>query len=198
MIFALLDSKHKNKNEFRNRFTFYDQVHTTGMDIKQCLNAKALVTLGKDMTWRDYAQGAFRMRGLGIGQKICLIVIPEVDKLVSKRGEELVERSASEGVGGGDLLNMTTGTTGEAFLVNVAAWLVVNGMRSENMQFNILSEQSVRNVWRKRAFKTLAVGHGELTRAAFGVRSKRTGSVAENSDEELKRIMGGGGGGGGR
>ena len=168
------------------------------MDIKQCLNAKALVTLGKDMTWRDYAQGAFRMRGLGIGQKICLIVIPEVDKLVSKRGEELVERSASEGVGGGDLLNMTTGTTGEAFLVNVAAWLVVNGMRSENMQFNILSEQSVRNVWRKRAFKTLAVGHGELTRAAFGVRSKRTGSVAENSDEELKRIMGGGGGGGGR
>ena len=40
------------------RFTFYDQVHTTGMDIKQCPNAAALLTIGKDMTFRDYAQGA--------------------------------------------------------------------------------------------------------------------------------------------
>ena len=38
------------------RFTFYDQVHTTGMDIKQALDACAAVTLGKDMTLRDYAQ----------------------------------------------------------------------------------------------------------------------------------------------
>lgn len=26
------------------------------------LSAKAVLTLGKDMTFRDYAQGAFRMR----------------------------------------------------------------------------------------------------------------------------------------
>jgi hypothetical protein len=26
------------------------------------LTAKAVITLGKDMTFRDYAQGAFRMR----------------------------------------------------------------------------------------------------------------------------------------
>lgn len=30
----------------------------------------AAVTLGKDMTFRDYAQGAFRMRGIGKGQKV--------------------------------------------------------------------------------------------------------------------------------
>ena len=36
---------------------FYDQVHTTGMDIKHVLNACAVLTLGKDMTFRDYAQG---------------------------------------------------------------------------------------------------------------------------------------------
>ena len=40
------------------RFTFFDQVHTTGMDIKQVLNATAVCTLGKDMVFRDYAQGA--------------------------------------------------------------------------------------------------------------------------------------------
>jgi len=39
------------------------QVHTTGMDIKQAVDACAALTLGKDMVFRDYAQGAFRMRG---------------------------------------------------------------------------------------------------------------------------------------
>lgn len=29
-----------------NRFTFYDQIHTTGMDIKQALDATAAVTIG--------------------------------------------------------------------------------------------------------------------------------------------------------
>jgi hypothetical protein len=42
------------------RFTFYDQTHTTGMDIKQHFTARAAVTLGKDMTFRDLAQGAYR------------------------------------------------------------------------------------------------------------------------------------------
>lgn len=40
------------------------------MDIKQAPNAVAVLTLGKDMTFRDYAQGAFRMRGIGNGQLI--------------------------------------------------------------------------------------------------------------------------------
>ena len=32
------------------------QIHTTGMDIPQYYSARACVTLGKDMTWRDLAQ----------------------------------------------------------------------------------------------------------------------------------------------
>ena len=52
------------------RFAFYDQIHTTGMDIKHALNARAALTLGKDMTFRDLAQGAFRMRGIGEGQTV--------------------------------------------------------------------------------------------------------------------------------
>ena len=36
------------------RFTFYDQVHTTGMDIKQAVDACAVVTLGKDMVGAFY------------------------------------------------------------------------------------------------------------------------------------------------
>ena len=53
------------------RFAFYDQIHTTGMDIRHGLSARAALTLGKDMVFRDLAQGAFRMRGIGEGQYAC-------------------------------------------------------------------------------------------------------------------------------
>jgi hypothetical protein len=62
------------------RFTFYDQIHTTGMDIKQAPSAKAIVTIGKAMTFRDYAQGTFRMRGIGKGQSIVLYLTPEAPR----------------------------------------------------------------------------------------------------------------------
>lgn len=39
------------------RFTFYDQVHTTGIDIKQAIDAVCLLTIGKGMTLRDLMQG---------------------------------------------------------------------------------------------------------------------------------------------
>ena len=50
------------------------------MDIKHCINAKAALTLGKSMTFRDYAQGAYRMRGIGNGQTIEVLIIPEIEK----------------------------------------------------------------------------------------------------------------------
>ena len=120
------------------RFTFYDQVHTTGMDIKQALNAVAVVTLGKDMTFRDYAQGAFRMRGIGKGQTITLFIIPEVRKLIEAE-------SAGASKSGQPL----------PLIAAVAAWLTVNSMRSERLQFMQLCSQNMRNVWRKKAFNAM-------------------------------------------
>ena len=69
-----------------SRFTYYDQQHTTGMDIKQPLDAVAVVTIGKDMTFRDYAQGAYRMRQVGKGQSLHLILVDETLELVRKEG----------------------------------------------------------------------------------------------------------------
>ena len=45
----------------------------------------AVVTLGKDMTFRDYAQGCWRMRGLGQGQTIRIFMIPEVGNLIAEQ-----------------------------------------------------------------------------------------------------------------
>ena len=75
---------------WNNRFSFYDNVHTTGMDIKQHSRAVAVLTIGKDMTFRDYAQGAYRMRGLAKGQPqtIQLYIVPEVRGLIGSQVAE--------------------------------------------------------------------------------------------------------------
>jgi hypothetical protein len=117
------------------RFTFFDQVHTTGMDIKQMPTATAVVTLGKDLVFRDYAQGSYRMRGIGKGQKLRVYVIPEVQVRLK------------------DVLGPSR-LTGR-LEVDVPAWLILNAMRLEGLQFVKLCQQELLNVWRKRALQVL-------------------------------------------
>jgi hypothetical protein len=107
------------------RFTFFDQVHTTGMDIGQALDARAVVTLGKDATLRDYSQGCYRMRGLGKGQTLRVLIVDEVWELIQK-----VSNS-------GDVLT------------DIFAWLCVNSMKSEKLQHLALCYQQLSNTWRK-------------------------------------------------
>jgi len=121
----------------RRRFTFYDQVHTTGMDISQAPDACAVVTIGKDMTFRDYAQGTFRMRGIGAGQTIHLYLIPEVEQLIhnelgGKRSRDKPFKA-----------------------VDVPAWLLINSMRTEAVQYSMLSLQELYNCWRKEGMRCL-------------------------------------------
>jgi hypothetical protein len=125
------------------RFTFYDQVHTTGMDIKQALHAKAVVTLGKDMNLRDYSQGCWRMRGLGKGQRIHTLIVREVEELIN-------DASANMNIG-----NDVNDINRRKDLIKMFAWLMVNSMRSVKMQHMQLQLQIVSNLWRQKAFRTL-------------------------------------------
>ena len=54
------------------------------------------MTIGKDMTFRDFAQGAFRMRGLGAGQRIELLMTPEVERLVDDAILKCARRTGAE------------------------------------------------------------------------------------------------------
>jgi Protein of unknown function (DUF3638)/Protein of unknown function (DUF3645) len=178
------------------RFSFYDQIHTTGMDIHQCIDARAALTLGKDMTFRDYAQGAFRMRGIGKGQTIELFIIPEVLRLIEDQQAQLRKHQISAPAMphnsiGADLLSLSPLHTqtplqgsygsGKQLLINVASWLTVNGMKSENMQFRMLCHQSIDNVSRKRAFSMLMTFFRELTQVAFSGRAKEFIALAAKS-----------------
>lgn len=192
------------------RFSFYDQIHTTGMDIHQCIDARAALTLGKDMTFRDYAQGAFRMRGIGKGQTIELFLIPEVMRLIQDQQAQMRTQQISAPVMpqnsiGVDLLSLSPLHTqtpvqgsygsGKQLLINVSSWLTVNGMKSENMQFRMLCHQSIDNVSRKRAFSMITSSFRELTQVAFSGRAKEflalanksgTNKVADDIDGDLE------------
>lgn len=185
------------------RFSFYDQIHTTGMDIHQCIDARAALTLGKDMTFRDYAQGAFRMRGIGKGQTIELFIIPEVIRLIDDEQKRVQKQAGiaapmqvpavNPNVYGSDILSLASSATpvgfqsasqGTQLLINVAAWLTVNGMKSENVQFRMLCHQSVDNVMRKRAYGILTASYRELTQMAFAGRVKEFASLAASAVSE--------------
>ena len=71
------------------------------MDIKQHYTARAMLTLGKDMTFRDYSQGAYRMRGIGQGQTLEVLLIPEMVNLIESEvakgaGVDVASRRFSE------------------------------------------------------------------------------------------------------
>lgn len=106
------------------------------MDIKQALNATAIITLSKDMTFRDYAQGAFRMRGIGAGQTLRIYMIPEVKKLIVSQLAAAAGASASEQqrILAADPLTLVQPVS----LTDICAWLVVNSMRTEKTQFHML------------------------------------------------------------
>jgi hypothetical protein len=195
------------------RFSFYDQIHTTGMDIHQTIDARAVLTLGKDMTFRDYAQGAFRMRGIGKGQTVHMFVIPEVLRLIDDQmkkgatGASLFKPAVQQqpqGAYGSDMLalsaantgiSVTSATEGRQLLINIAAWLTVNGMKSENVQFRMLCQQSVDNVTRKRAHGILTRHYKELSQLAFSSRIKEfaalTSSTVTKSDGDIASTIDG-------
>eukprot|EP00397_Hematodinium_sp_SG-2012_P000034 GEMP01000034.1.p1 GENE.GEMP01000034.1~~GEMP01000034.1.p1 ORF type:complete len:2592 (+),score=768.95 GEMP01000034.1:4628-12403(+) len=131
------------------RFTFYDQVHTLGMDIDQAPTACAVVTLGKAANFRDVGQGAFRMRQLGKGQKVTILTIPEVHRQIAT--DTRVAASAHHAL---------------EPLETLMVWALANQLCAEQGQFELLALQILENCVRKQCFDRIraqrhVVGHDD-------------------------------------
>lgn len=100
------------------------------------------------------------VQGIGQGQTIELLASPAVLALVRSEMTKADGEARS-----GDRTD----------LADIAGWLHINSIHSETLQFSLLSEQKVRNVWRKAAFN-------ELCR-----RREEVGSSKE--DEELRKAV---------
>mmetsp|Transcript_5552 Transcript_5552/g.9906 ORF Transcript_5552/g.9906 Transcript_5552/m.9906 type:complete len:2248 (-) Transcript_5552:144-6887(-) len=121
--------------ELGNRFTFYDQVHTTGMDILQPSFAHAVLTLNKTTTFRDFAQGAWRMRRLGKGQTVTYVLPQTVERLLK-------------------LENMK----GLSPAQEIIAFLMLNTVRSMHAQDALMYRSQLCSVWRNRAWESMLSG----------------------------------------
>ena len=84
------------------------------------------------------------MRGIGNGQKIKVLIIPEVKELMHR---ELAIINAGRDAAAAAVERRT--------LEDICAWLVVNSARSEKTQWSMLCLQNVSNVYRKNAYSTL-------------------------------------------
>ncbi|MGE4350017.1 MAG: hypothetical protein AB7D28_09650, partial [Candidatus Berkiella sp.] len=64
-------------------FTYYDQRHTIGADVKQDPRAKAIVTVDKETLKKDLCQGVMRMRGFAGAQTVDIVITPETKHAIS-------------------------------------------------------------------------------------------------------------------
>lgn len=66
------------------RFTFYDQKHSTGTNIKQLHNAKGVISVSKQMILRELMQGAKRFRLLHKGQQLDIVIYNEDAQVIKE------------------------------------------------------------------------------------------------------------------
>jgi hypothetical protein len=136
-----------------DRFSFYDQIHTTGMDIKQHMHANAVITVGKDTTFRDFAQGGYRMRGLAKGQPqtLQLLLVPEVLGLVRKK----IGTAALSNDGDSSSSRNRLTLLPQAAVQAVVAWLLLNSIQLESKQMLQLCVQNADSVSQRTALRNL-------------------------------------------
>ena len=84
------------------------------------------------------------MRGIGAGQKIHVFIIPEVAELMKRELKDAVIANNP--------------STQEHVLEDIVAWLIVNSLRSEQIQWTMLCLQNIGNLYRKNAFQSLHRG----------------------------------------
>ncbi|KAH8097176.1 hypothetical protein JL720_57 [Aureococcus anophagefferens] len=110
-----------------------------GLTILAAADCRGALTLSKDSTYRDLAQAAFRLRRLGAGQTLALLVSPELAGCLAEA--RAAPRAAVAAALGDD-------AAWPALLRELLAWLAANGLR-RGVNFFLLAEQSVANVARK-------------------------------------------------
>eukprot|EP00443_Scrippsiella_acuminata_P064940 CAMPEP_0115510062 /NCGR_PEP_ID=MMETSP0271-20121206/73202_1 /TAXON_ID=71861 /ORGANISM="Scrippsiella trochoidea, Strain CCMP3099" /LENGTH=244 /DNA_ID=CAMNT_0002939981 /DNA_START=92 /DNA_END=824 /DNA_ORIENTATION=+ len=167
------------------QFAYYDQYHTTGTDIKHSFNALAAVTIGKDTTWRDHTQGCYRMRGIEDGQRLNLLIPPQVVSTVANDLKGL--SSAAQFVVEGSVQKLPVEgpkpdeAKNEKALCVVASWLLYRQIHTMKVRFTMLQFQDLANIWRRASLVELT----ETTEALAARLQEKAGSAQQR--QELAR-----------
>lgn len=85
------------------RCTFLDQSHTTGSDVAYKHDAIGLVTISRNMLFRDLLQSVWRLRGLDKSQKVKFIISKEVQGIIC----QVLGKEKESEISLGDILRFT-------------------------------------------------------------------------------------------
>ncbi|MBS0654613.1 MAG: DUF3638 domain-containing protein, partial [Verrucomicrobia bacterium] len=75
----------ESKTAIKDRNTFLGQIHTTGADAPQKIDAVAAVTIGKNMLLRDLLQAVWRLRGLDKSQRVRFVITKDVESMIREK-----------------------------------------------------------------------------------------------------------------
>jgi hypothetical protein len=160
------------------RFTYFDQSHTVGADIKQEAKCKALVLIDKNTHFQNFLQGSMRMRELLEGDQSIDLVVPS----------SLAEKSLTE------LASMMVASEQKQLKLdnfNATRSRMANLVRNEFMN-QILAIAGPDAIERKRELLELAKSHFiEMDTTSFFERfggiyqTKNTKEILEHYQQQL-------------
>ncbi len=119
------------------------------------------------------------MRDIGRGQRLCVLIIPEISRLISTC-DSLCRRSTHAPLSQSP---SSSSSSSSPSLSSILVWLILSGAKSEEKQHKMLCEQSVKNVWRKKAMTSLILGV-----AAVGQRHPARSYLQKCIDVFLDRV----------
>ncbi len=183
-------------------FAFFDQMHTTGTHMDLAPTAQGIITMGATTNYRDFAQGAWRLRKLESGQ--ALEVVWPADMAANAR------KALGGGRGGMGFRGEKMANPGVPLSAgDLVAFLLLQSLRQEARQAATLAEQRLSHVHRYFGLHRLqrAEAEGLVWRPGFDVRQVFENGVKEAAAQAARAIkqgaagqgsgIGGGGGGGG-
>jgi hypothetical protein len=129
-------------------FVYFDHVHTTGIDLSLPLTAVAVVTIGSDTVLRDYQQACWRLRQLGLGQRVLPVLVPEIHRLVVKFA---AASDLSDDVSTLQAFGTLT-LKGGLQPRNLFGFLKAKQDKAESRQLLCLRKRELHGVWRRRCF----------------------------------------------
>jgi hypothetical protein len=125
-------------------FVYFDHVHTTGIDLLLPRTAVAAVTIGSDTVLRDYQQACWRLRQLGLGQRVEAVLVPEIHRLFVKAASISDEVTTLQVL---DNLTLQGGLKPRSLF----GFLEAKQDKSESRQLLCLRMREL-HVWRRRCF----------------------------------------------
>lgn len=147
------------------------------------------------------------MRGIGIGQKIHVFIIPEVRELIQRElssaalatSKKLASKNP-EISSSGEIVTVKHVFEHEAdvkpeeshVLEDVVAWLIINSLRSEQTQWTMLCIQNISNLYRKNAFKTLLNSVNDIfnvSKSAEAASSIPSGEGSTDAEQAMKLFI---------